>query len=187
MATPVLVATGISGLDTILMGGIPRGNLVLVEGGIGTGKTTLGVEFVYRGARHFNEAGMIVLFEASPDRLLRDAAGLGWDLQALQDAGLLQIIYTTRQVFVEEFLQNESVLLESAAAMGVKRMFVDGVPSLSGVTGKNGVEARDTFHVLAESLHADDRTVILAVEATAFSDRRTVALCSDSLDHLERA
>ena len=32
------------------VGGIPRGNIVLLEGAIGTGKTTLGVEFVYRGA-----------------------------------------------------------------------------------------------------------------------------------------
>jgi circadian clock protein KaiC len=181
MGTPVLVQTGVTGLDTILMGGIPRGNLVLVEGGIGAGKTTLGVEFVYRGARQFNEPGIIVLFEVSPDRLIRDAAGLGWDLQELQDAGILKIIFTTRQVFVEEFLEPDSALLESAAAMGAKRMFVDGVPSLSGVTGKNGVEARDSFQVLAESLHADDRTVILAVEATAFSDRRTVALPEEAI------
>ena len=43
--------TGISGLDSILEGGIPRSNVTLVEGAIGTGKTTMGVEFVYRGAR----------------------------------------------------------------------------------------------------------------------------------------
>ena len=75
-----LVKTGISGLDVILSSGIPRGNVILLEGGIGTGKTTLGVEFVYRGASMFGEPGIIVLFEVSPDRLVRDAAGLGWDL-----------------------------------------------------------------------------------------------------------
>ena len=41
-----LVKTGIAGLDAILSEGIPRGNVVLVEGAIGTGKTTLGAEFV---------------------------------------------------------------------------------------------------------------------------------------------
>ncbi len=33
--------TGVEGLDNILYGGIPRGNMVLVAGSVGTGKTTL--------------------------------------------------------------------------------------------------------------------------------------------------
>ena len=154
-----LVRTGVSGLDTILLGGIPRGNIVLLEGAIGTGKTTLGVEFVYRGASQFEEPGVIVLFEVSPDRLIRDAAGLGWDLPALQRAGTLKIIFTTRQVFVDELLQTDSLLLEAAAEIGARRMFVDGIPSLSGVARTDVGAARDAFHILAEGLQASDRTV----------------------------
>jgi circadian clock protein KaiC len=59
-----LVRTGISGLDPILFGGIPRGNLIVVEGAAGTGKTTLGVEFVFRGAAEFGEPGLIVLLRS---------------------------------------------------------------------------------------------------------------------------
>ena len=47
MPGPDLVKTGIAGLDEILSGGIPRGNVILLEGAIGCGKTTLGVEFIY--------------------------------------------------------------------------------------------------------------------------------------------
>src|SRR3989454_5239900 len=79
--------TGISGLDSILEGGIPRSNVTLVEGAIGTGKTTMGVEFVYRGASEFDEPGLIVLFEVSPEKVVRDAAQLGWDLTALERQG----------------------------------------------------------------------------------------------------
>src|SRR5688572_31764630 len=64
-----LVRTGITGLDVILSEGIPRGNVILVEGAVGTGKTTLGVEFVYRGASEFDEPGLIVLFEVSPEKI----------------------------------------------------------------------------------------------------------------------
>ncbi len=42
--------TGIDGLDTILSGGIPRSNCVLVTGSCGTGKTTLSLEFLVHGA-----------------------------------------------------------------------------------------------------------------------------------------
>jgi KaiC len=73
MSQPDLVKTGIVGLDDILSNGIPRGNVILVEGAIGVGKTTMGVEFVYRGASQFDEPGIIVVFEVSPDKIMRDA------------------------------------------------------------------------------------------------------------------
>ena len=57
MAKGDMIPTGIAGLDGILRGGIPRGNVLLVEGAAGTGKTLLGVEFVYRGVTEFNEPG----------------------------------------------------------------------------------------------------------------------------------
>lgn len=58
MSEPDIVRTGIAGLDDILDGGIPRGNVILLEGAIGVGKTTMGVEFVYRGASQFGEPGV---------------------------------------------------------------------------------------------------------------------------------
>src|SRR2546426_2479128 len=89
--------TGISGLDSILEGGIPRSNVTLVEGAIGTGKTTMGVEFVYRGASEFDEPGLIVLFEVSPEKVVRDAAQLGWDLTALERQGRGRNGFSPRQ------------------------------------------------------------------------------------------
>src|SRR3989454_8332748 len=97
MPTPDNFArTGISGLDSILEGGIPRSNVTLVEGAIGTGKTTMGVEFVYRGASEFDEPGLIVLFEVSPEKVVRDAAQLGWDLTALERQGAGGIVSSPR-------------------------------------------------------------------------------------------
>src|SRR5204862_7054779 len=52
-----LIKTGIAGLDDILFGGIPRGNVVIVTGAPGTGKTILGLEFIYRGVHEFDEPG----------------------------------------------------------------------------------------------------------------------------------
>jgi circadian clock protein KaiC len=48
--------------------------VVILSGSPGTGKTTLGIEFVYRGANEFAEPGMIVTFEVSSEKLVRDAA-----------------------------------------------------------------------------------------------------------------
>ncbi|MFN2572374.1 MAG: ATPase domain-containing protein [Gemmatimonadales bacterium] len=160
-----LVQTGIRGLDSILGGGISRGNIILVEGGIGTGKTTLGAEFVYRGASEFGEPGIIVLFEMSPDKLIRDAMGFGWDIRALEREGQIRIIFTTRETFRHELHQADSLLLADAAAMGARRIFVDGVAGV--VSGAE--EPRETFHFMVEGLHRENLTAMLAVEADAFT------------------
>src|SRR5437899_1540819 len=161
-----VVKTGINGLDEILFGGFPRGNTILVSGAAGTGKTKLGVEFVYRGARHFHEPGMIVLFEVAPDKLVRDAALFGWDLRELERDGRLKIVFTTRQVFQQELLQADSVLLAEAAEFGARRLSVGGL-----VPGPepNGEDSRDAFHLLAEGLHRENLTAMLALEST-FAD-----------------
>ena len=132
----------------------------------GTGKTTLGVEFLYRGARQFDEPGVIVLFEVAPDKLIRDAALFGWDLRELERDGRLKMIFTTRQLFQQEVQQADSPLLAEAAEIGARRIFVDGLVRLPESTGG---DPRDAFHLLAEGLHRENLTAMLALEST-FTD-----------------
>lgn len=160
-----MVQTGIEGLDDILSGGIPRGNVILVEGAIGSGKTTLGVEFVYRGASQFDEPGVIVLFEVSPEKLTRDALRFGWDLSELERQNRLKIVFTTREVLRQELQQADSVLLEEAAQIGARRIFIDGVARLVG-SNIGPAESRSAFHVLTEGLARENLTALLAVEAS---------------------
>jgi circadian clock protein KaiC len=183
MPEPELVQTGISGLDTVLSNGIPRGNVILLEGAIGTGKTTLGVEFVYRGASVFGEPGIIVLFEVSPAKLVRDAARLGWDLPALERDGLLKIIFTTRQVFHQELQQADSLLLDEATQMNARRIFVDGVAEVIGGhdTGHGAQESREAFHILVEGLQREHLSAMLAVEASALNGDHAIAIPEESI------
>ena len=157
------VKIGISGLDEILTGGIPRGNVILIEGAIGTGKTTVGVEFIYRGITMFDEPGIIVLFEVSPDMLARDAAGLGWDLPALEQAKKLKVIYTTRDIFRQEMQQPDSLLLEESNKIGARRIFIDGAAAL---LAPNAIQdAREAFHILVQGLQRERLTAMLALDA----------------------
>jgi circadian clock protein KaiC len=162
------VKTGIAGLDSLLSGGVPRGNVILLEGSIGTGKTTLGTEFIYRGAHEFGEPGVIVLFEVSPDKLVRDAANFGWDLRRLERDRRLKIVFTTRQVFRQEIQQADSLLLAEAASINARRIFVDGASRLSDGTGIQ--ENREAFHILVEGLQRENLTAALVVEAAVLHD-----------------
>jgi circadian clock protein KaiC len=179
MPKPDLIKTGIAGLDEILSGGIPRANVILVEGAIGCGKTTLGVEFVYQGASQFDEPGIIVVFEVSPDKLMRDAACFGWDLRKLEKKGRIKIVFTTRDVLRQELQQADSVLLEEAAKIGARRIFIDGVARLVG--SEDAHESRSGFHVLSEGLQRENLTALLAVEAAALKGNGTISLPEESI------
>ena len=179
MADADSVKTGIVGLDSVLSDGIPRGNVILVEGAIGTGKTTFGLEFIYRGASMFGEPGIVVLFEVSQDKVVRDAARFGWDLPALERRGLLKIIFTTRQVFRQELQQADSLLLDEAAKMNARRIFVDGVAGV--MTNGTSHEPREAFHILVEGLQREQLTAVLAVEASALDGDHATALPEESI------
>lgn len=83
--------TGITGLDQITNGGIPRGRPTLVTGAAGCGKTVLGMEYLIRGILEYNEPAVFVSFEERTQELVQNFKSIGFDLQALQDSEKLII------------------------------------------------------------------------------------------------
>src|SRR5262245_24781439 len=72
--------TGISGLDEITGGGLPRGRPTLICGGPGCGKTLFGIEFLVRGAMEFDEPGVMMTFEETAEDIKKNVASLGFDI-----------------------------------------------------------------------------------------------------------
>jgi circadian clock protein KaiC len=160
MAEQDLIKTGIQGFDELFLGGVLRGNIIVVEGAPGTGKTTLGMEFIYRGITEFNDPGMIISFEITPDKLIRNATSLGWDLRGLEEQQKLKMICTTREVFTRELQEPDSLLLSEAAEIGVRRIFVDSLR----LTVTQEAERAETFQMLAQGLERQGLTALLAMD-----------------------
>jgi circadian clock protein KaiC len=76
-------ATGIRGFDDISAGGLPKGRTTIVCGGPGCGKTMFGLEFLVRGALEFNEPGVLLAFEETPQDMAQNVASLGFNIQEL--------------------------------------------------------------------------------------------------------
>jgi circadian clock protein KaiC len=173
MSDGAVVRTGIQGLDGILLGGIPKSNVILAHGETGTGKTLLGMEFIYRGIVEFDEPGIIVVFETSAQKLVRDAKAMGWDFERLQTEKKLQIVFTTPEVLEQEVRSPDSLLMETASEIGAQRIFIDGVGLLSqAAAGGSSVNARaasyrDLLQQFIESLNRENLTVLLSHETTS--------------------
>ena len=75
--------SGIKGLDEVTHGGLPHGRPTIVCGGPGCGKTMLATEFLVRGALEFNEPGVFMAFEETPQELTENVSSLGFDLRDL--------------------------------------------------------------------------------------------------------
>ncbi|MGI8908509.1 MAG: ATPase domain-containing protein [Candidatus Sumerlaeaceae bacterium] len=75
--------TGINGLDNILIGGFPRNRIYLVEGDPGTGKTTLGMQFLFEG-REQGERGLYVTLSETLDELNSVADSHGWTMKGIE-------------------------------------------------------------------------------------------------------
>lgn len=78
-----IAATGIDGLDEILVGGLSRGRVFLLEGSPGTGKTTIATQFLMAGAAAGEKTLYITLSETEQE--LRDSAeSHGWSLDGIE-------------------------------------------------------------------------------------------------------
>ncbi len=76
-------STGIDGLDYILGGGFPRNRIYLIEGHPGSGKTTLGLQFLLEG-RERGEVGLCISLSENREELHLVADSHGWSIEGIE-------------------------------------------------------------------------------------------------------
>ncbi len=130
--------TGISGLDEITLGGLPRGRPTLVCGAAGCGKTLFGMEFLLRGAEQFGEHGVFMAFEETEQDLAQNVRSLGFDLDKMVADGKISVdhirverseIEETGEFDLEGLFLRLGLAIDS---VGAKRVVLDTLESLFG-------------------------------------------------------
>ncbi len=118
------VSTGIDELDTMMGGGIPEGDCVLVAGPSGAGKSIIGTQFVVDGLNR-GEPAIIVLFEERPSEYAARASELGVDLITPQAQGLLSLLYIRPlDLSVDETVR---AIIDEVRRIGAKRLVLDSL------------------------------------------------------------
>ena len=128
--------TGITGLDEITLGGLPRGRPTLVCGSAGCGKTLLAMEFLIRGATQFDEPGAYITFEETEEELAQNVRSLGFDVDKLvaEEKLVFDYIHVDRREIEEVGEYDlEGLFLRIGFAIdsvGAKRVVLDTMESL---------------------------------------------------------
>lgn len=175
------LSTGVEGLDSVLGGGLFPASATLVRGAPGTGKTTLGIQFLCEGARR-GEGGAYFTFEEFPEQIYRDARALGFDLQALEQAGKLQVITLDPGAFLDEAIRPGGLLEELKREIGLRRVVVDSVTLLELALAEKG--GRRTLYLLRNALHRMGATSLLVEEGAPAEGPSAAEYMVDTVLHL---
>lgn len=152
------VPSGITGFDSLVAGGIPRGSMILVSGGCGTGKTNFCLQFLYHGAMH-GEPGAFISLEDQPETLIRNADLFGWDLTPLIAQHKLSI--HTYELY--DFNKLRDSMDEVIDEMGAQRLVLDS-SALLGLFFEDKYKFRRSLIELGKDLRQRDITTILTTE-----------------------
>lgn len=166
MANIERVPTGIAGLDDMIQGGFLPRTANLVEGAPGTGKTTLGMQFIHHGITECDEPGLILTFEEFPKHLYRDAANFGWDFEAAEANKQLRVIMTSPEVSLADMQQISGRIETLAEMIKAKRILVDSLSHFERMTS-DPVELRQITFQFINGLKRMGLTAVLTRENAA--------------------
>ena len=155
------VSTGVHGLDEMLDGGLWRGTTTLLAGPSGAGKTTIGLQFAFEGARR-GEPTLYMSFQENPTQLMRTIRGLGADVEELERQGL-DLVYASP---VE--LQIDSIIVDLFRRIeqrGVRRLVLDAVGDLASAA-TDPQRLHDYLYALVQHLAVRTITSVLNFETT---------------------
>ncbi|HSR31152.1 MAG TPA: ATPase domain-containing protein, partial [Anaerolineae bacterium] len=177
------VKTDIKGLDEMLEGGFLPQTANLIEGPPGTGKSTLGMQFIYNGIRYHNEPGLILTFEEFPQQYYRDAESFGWDFRALEKEGKLRVLMTSPGVSRSDLESVGGTIETLADEMGARRILVDSISHFDQLS-EDPVEYRSIVYGFINSLKREGLTSILTRESPVLlggeEEKNAIAYVVDS-------
>jgi len=176
--------TGIPGFDKLTEGGLPTGSNILLSGSPSTGKTIFGLQYLYQGAKDFDEPGLYISYEESQENLIRTAEKLGFNIRKLMDQ---------KKIILKTF-QKEPLVLQTLIAdikrqvkgYNIKRIVIDSLTTLlfrktdEELNNKNQMENNKRFvsNLILDLSQIQETTKILISEVEGDDERR---LASESV------
>jgi circadian clock protein KaiC len=149
------VKTGIPGLDSIISNGLKQNSSVLISGPPGSGKTTFGLQFLYSGAKDFDEPGVYITLSQNIEEIKNDCKTFGWDFDDLINKDKIMMIDARPFKIQEELIGRDDslyrgeqipfehltkLLLSGIKRVDAKRIVIDSITILE-------MQYQDKFYI----------------------------------------
>jgi KaiC/GvpD/RAD55 family RecA-like ATPase len=176
------IPTGVPGLDELISGGFPKGRVILIIGGPGSGKTIIASQFLYRGLSEYNENGLIIGLDEGKKHYYDEMNRFGWNFEKAEQEGKFAYIDATKisriAILKEKMLKEETNSLrgkelqidklieqvqDKIQQVNAKRVVLDTMASLF-YRFLDPIERRTAGTDLIESLSDLGATVLVTTE-----------------------
>ena len=151
--------TGVEGLDGLIEGGFMKGDVILLAGNTGSGKTIFSVEFLCHGATEYHEKGVYATFEEDEKTLKRNMAKFGFDLEKLEHDGLIKVV-GLEAMKGAGLNANIEFMLNAIRDLKAERLVVDSLTAFFNANQER-FEYRTLMHIFYKVLKTLDCTTIM--------------------------
>jgi KaiC/GvpD/RAD55 family RecA-like ATPase len=177
MAPLMRVRTGIPGLDNIMDGGFIENTITVLSGPAGSGKSLLAMQYLYNGAKAFNEPGIFITLEEGSESVKATMNSHGMDIDAFISTGKIFLIDLGEpeedgrsSSKVNGFRSIMDLLRNLIKLSKAKRIVIDSVSAV-GAFYVNREEFRRSLINFVRFLKSNHITAVLITEST--SDTKT--------------
>jgi len=120
------IKTGINGLDQILKGGLRKNSSILITGAPGTGKTIMALQFIYYGAKKYNENGIFIATEETLSDLRDYSKNLGMNFEHMEKKGKVFLI-EKQLAMLKGGISSIKGMLDLIKKKNIKRVALDSL------------------------------------------------------------
>lgn len=150
------VPTGVTGLDEMIGGGFWRGTTTLLGGPTGSGKTTMGLDFILDGIRR-GEPGLYVHLEENPTQLEFLIRGFGTDPSA---PGLHLLYNSPVELQIDSLIDDMFRIIRKN---GVRRVVIDAIGALV-TAARDAHRLHDYLYSLSQHFAVNGVTALFTFE-----------------------
>jgi circadian clock protein KaiC len=124
-------ASGVPGLDPMLAGGFWTGTATLLAGPTGSGKTTMGIQFILEGLRQ-GERCLLVNFQENPTQLAHQLEEIGGALDK-ETRGRLELqYYSAVELSIDRIIVS---IFQALRKHQIRRVVIDALGDLATAAG----------------------------------------------------